>query len=340
MEANLNLKECVVNEILIKMKAVIDIQQQQILETVLTEVLYYVEIVKMETALSTHMDDNLFLLEAYETNVLKDGLSPKSVNQYINAMKNMLTVVDKNIRDITSMDIKKYLNWYAGKGNKACTVNTQKRFISAVYTWFRKHRIVTFNPAEAVPNRKEIKKRIEYLKEIEIELLRENCISIRERALMEFLLSTGVRIGEVPLIQKADVDWVNKEIVIFAEKTGTYRTVFLTDTAALHLKRYLEYRKDNNPGLFVSCRKPHKPMKRDALRNIIKKLGKRAGIGRLYPHIFRKTLATNLRMKGCAIEDIQKILGHADASTTIGYYAGIDDGHLRQIYKKYIAQGA
>lgn len=335
------MKEKVINEILMQMEPHISIENLRILENVIIKALYYVEVMKKETELSTEMDDNDYLLQLYEMNVRKDGLSEKTIKNYMYAMRNMLCLTNKNIRRITSIDIKFYLDRYAGKGNKAKTVNNQKRFLSAVFSWYRKHSILAVNPVEAVPNRKEHEKPIDYLNGEEIEKLRIACEDKRERALMEFLLSTGVRIGEVPLIEREEVDWEKGEILIYAHKTDEYRTVFLTDVAKMHLKQYLDEREDQAPALFGGMKKPYNAMHECGLRAIIKNIAERSGLKRrVYPHLFRKTMATILRMKGCPIEDIQAMVGHKSAATTIKYYSAANTNILRQMHNQYLGVGA
>lgn len=335
------MKERVINEILMQMEPHISVENLRILENVIIKALYYVEIMKKETELSTEMDDNEYLLQLYEMNVRKDGLSEKTIKVYMAAMRNMLCLTNKNIRRITSIDIKFYLDRYAGKGNKPKTVNNERRFLSAVFSWYRKHNILSVNPVEAVPNRKEHDKPIDYLNGEEIEKLREACKDKRERALMEFLLSTGVRIGEVPLIEREEVDWDKGEILIYGHKTDEYRTVFLTDVARMHLRKYLEEREDNGPALFGGVRKPHDAVHEDGLRRIIKQIAERSGLKRrVYPHLFRKTMATILRMKGCKIEDIQAMVGHKSAATTIKYYSAANKNILRQMHNQYLGVGA
>jgi integrase/recombinase XerD len=128
------MKERIINEILMQMEPHINTETLRILETVIIKALYYVEVQKKETELSTELDDNLYLLDLYEMHVTKDGLSEKTVRAYMGAMKNMLCVTDKNIRHITAVDIKYYLDMYAGKGNSVRTVNNERRFLSAVFS--------------------------------------------------------------------------------------------------------------------------------------------------------------------------------------------------------------
>lgn len=335
------MKERIINEILMQMEPHINTETLRILETVIIKALYYVEVQKKETELSTEMDDNIYLLQMYEMNVRKDGLSDKTIRAYMGAMKNMLCVTDKNIRHITAVDIKYYLDMYAGKGNSVRTVNNERRFLSAVFTWFRKHGVINTNPVEAVPIKKEWKPPIDYLKGAEIEQLRDACTEPRERALMEFLLSTGARVGEVPLIKKQDIDWSTGEIVIRARKTSDYRTVYLSDVARIHIKKYLNSRKDNSDALFAGVRNPYSVVQEDGLRLIVTGIKEKAGLERrVYPHLFRKTLATMLRMKGCSIEDIQQILGHKSPSTTLGFYAAGNQVHMRQEHNRCMGIGA
>lgn len=335
------MKERIINEILMQMEPHVSTEVLRILETVIIKALYYVEVIKKETELSTKLDDNLYLMQVYEMNVKKDGLSDKTIRAYMGAMKNMLCVTDKNIRHITSVDIKYYLDMYAGKGNSVRTVNNERRFLSAVFTWFRKHGVINVNPVEAVPVKKERKPPIDYLKGVEVERLRVACKQPRERALMEFLLSTGVRIGEVPQIKKQDIDWNTGEILIYANKTSDYRTVYLNDAAKVHMEKYLDSRKDSSEALFAETREPHRAVHEDGLRLIIKQIGQKAGLKRrVYPHLFRKTMATTLRLKDCAIEDIQQMLGHKDPSTTLGFYAAVSGEHLRQVHNRYLSIGA
>lgn len=334
------MKERVINEILMQMEPHISIENLRILENVIIKALYYVEIMKKETELSTEMDDNEYLLQLYEMTVKKDGLSEKTIRNYMAAMRNMLCLTNKNIRRITSIDIKFYLDRYAGKGNKARTVNNERRYLSAVFSWYRKHSILSVNPVEAVPARKEHEKPIDYMNGEEIEKLRVACKDKRERALMEFLLSTGVRVGEVPLIEREEIDWEKGEILIYAHKTDEYRTVFLTDVARMHLEQYIQERRDNSPALFGSIKGEHDAVHEDGLRTIVKNIAGRAGLKRrVYPHLFRKTMASILRMKGCRIEDIQAMLGHKSAATTIKYYSAADKNILRRMHNQYLSVG-
>lgn len=333
-------KDEIVNEVLVKMQMVVGMAELQMLEAAMVTAMYCVDVIAKETALSTALDDNSYLLDVYEMNVRKDGLSDKSIKQYLNSMRNMLATVDKNIRQITSMDIKYYLDQYA-VGNQPSTVNNERRFLSAVFTWLRKHGIVAANPVEPTPIRKERKKPIDYLRGEEVEYLRNSCKDLRDRALLEFLLSTGVRIGEVSDIQQRDINWQSGEVLIYASKTQDYRTVYLNDVAKVHLKEYLDSRTDHDTALFVTNRRPYTALKEPGLQSIIRQIGKRSGLGRrIYPHLMRKTMATTLRHKDCPIEDIQQMLGHANASTTLGFYAASSTEHLRQSHRKYMAQGA
>ena len=333
-------KENIINDVLMRMSPDLESSQLRTLETAMIQALYYVDLVKKQTELATKLDDNDYLLNVYEINVRKDGLSEKTIATYMRAMNHMLDTVDKNIRHITSIDIKFYLDGYAAKGNDPRTVNNERRFLSAVFTWYRKHNIINTNPVEAVPNRRERKKPIDYLKGVEVDHLQEGCRTLRERALLEFLLSTGARVGEVPDIKRTDIDWHNGEVLIYGNKTKEYRTVYLTDVAAEHIRKYLDSREDDNPSLFVWSRRPHKTLRESGIRSIINSLGERSEPNRrVYPHLMRKTMATTLRSKDCPVEDIQHMLGHSNPATTLSFYAAASTERLRYAHNRYLAAG-
>lgn len=149
----------------------------------------------METALSTEQDQNEYYINTMAMDLRKAGKSEKTIKQYVGALNRLNLMIDKNIKNYNTMDIKIYLNRYAGMGNQPSTVNNERRFLSAAFTWFRKHKAIQENPVELVEIRKVPRKPIDYLKEAEIEILRMTCIDLRERAILEFFLSTGVRVG-------------------------------------------------------------------------------------------------------------------------------------------------
>lgn len=264
-------------------------------------------------------------------------LSQQTVKYYLSSVKHLILYTEKNLIHVTDMDIEDYLQHYSSKGNSAVTVNNERRNIAAFFTWMRKSRLITENPCDNVELRKEIKKPIEFLEGYEVEELRSGCKDLRDRAVLEFLRSTGVRVGESVLINRSDIDMSTGDIMIYAPKTKTYRTVFLDDSSRYHVNEYLQSRKDDEPALFISKNILHNRLEKSSIRRILKQSASRAEMNRrIYPHLMRKTLATTMNMHNCPISLIQATLGHSiGSSVTSTHYAATTTEQLRNAHKQY-----
>lgn len=215
----------------------------------------------------------------------------------------------------------------------------------------RKANLVAVNPCESIENYKQIEKPIEHLEDWEFEALRDACKKrkmaagregyhecLRDRAMIEVLRSTAVRVGEFISIDTNNIDWSNGNVIVYGEKTRKYRTVCLDDTARYYLKKYVYSRTDTNPALFVSVKAPFERLHRSGVRVALKEIGKRADLERrIYPHLFRKTTATNMVRKGCPRDLVAFYLGHADGNTkTLNkHYAATDPAQITQAFWQY-----
>lgn len=340
------MKEQLINNVLLKMQEIINREQLRALEQVLLAVMYNVEIVKMETALSTDLDDNDYMIDTIKLNMEKRDLSSKTIEQYMRAVRMFVDVVHKNLRNIEPTDIEYYLGEFAKgklKTNSPQSINNERQFLSAIFVWLRRCNFITKNPVENVAKKKVPKKPIDFLQGTEVEELRASCDKDtlkgkRERAVMEFLLSTGARVGEVPEVKISDIDFMTGELLLYGHKDREYRTVFLDDAARVHIKRYLDARTDDNPFLFVSLKAPYKPIHESAYRDLLQDIKTKAEMRRrVYPHLMRKTMASSLRQHGVNLEDIADILGHANTKVTRDYYAAQTPGQLRHVHKVCIA---
>ncbi len=235
-----------------------------------------------------------------------------------------------------------YLDWYEnrnvplnGRKNQARTINNERRFLSAFFTWMRKEKLIGSNPVEAIEPLKVAKKPIDYFTPEEMASLKDGCETLRERAVIEVLRSTGARVGEVVGITIDLIDWETGDVMILGEKGNRYRTLYLDPDAIHHFRKYLNSRTDNNPAIFVSSRQPYQALSTCAIRGIVKDVAQRAGItSRAYPHKMRKTLGMELKNKGVDIGTIQEIMGHADSKVTSLYYAQSTPDTLRVVRNK------
>ncbi|WP_343247740.1 tyrosine-type recombinase/integrase [Diplocloster hominis] len=337
----MNEKEQIIRQILTAMSIVLENQDLRKLEQVLIITLQGVKIEKECTELSTvSMSRNEYIIHEFETDKKLENVREKSIRQYVNETRRMLDYVQKDFDQVEKSDIKAY--FYMLKDKVSVTTQSNKRlYISSFYNWAIENKYASFNPVACLKNIKpEARKKI-YLSEEEKENIRSACRNELERALLEFLLSTGVRVGELINLDILDVDFNHNTVQVCGEKWRKYRTVFLTPKARVHLINYLKIRKDNNPALFVrNYDDPSKcgRMRRENAEKITKNLGVRAGIQKnCTVHIFRKTLATTLHRNGCSLEYIKEILGHASTQVTEACYITIEPEEIQYMFNRCVA---
>ena len=341
---NQSVKAQIINNVIVSMTYYLNPDVLEMLERVLAKNLVDVVIERINT-LPMEMKDSIdsqngYILQLflYKKKKLQDGTK----YGYVSAIKRLVTLVYKPLTDMEESDIYYYLDWYenrnvpiTGKKNQARTINNERRFLSAFFTWMRKEKLIGSNPVEALEPLKVTKKPIDYFTPEEMASLKDGCESLRERAVIEVLRSTGARVGEIVGITIDLINWETGDVMILGEKGNRYRTLYLDPDAIHHFRKYLNSRTDNNPAIFVSSKKPHQALSTCAIRGIVKEVAQRAGItSRAYPHKMRKTLGMELKNKGVDIGTIQEIMGHADSKVTSLYYAQSTPDTLRVIRNK------
>ena len=342
-----NIKSSVINNIMMQMSLYVDKDAVDVLQRVLEEQFVFLNMEKIST-LPAEIDrskdeKNRYLIGLYQ--VKKRNLAQKTLEQYVRAIKSLAAVIDKSYTDMDELDIDYYLRWYEQRNtrnnqgkNQASTCNNERRYLSAFFTWLRKERFRTDNPVELTEPLKEIQKPIDYFRPAEMEELREGCRSVRDRAIVEVLRSTGARVGELVEINREDINWQTGDILILGEKSGRYRTIYLDEVARYHLRKYLDQRADDDEALFVADRKPFGRLHTSGIRNILKQISKRMDMDcRVYPHKLRKTLGMNLRNAGVDIGDVSDVLGHANTTVTKRHYAQATPETLRDIRRRSVA---
>lgn len=330
-------KEILRDTILLKMNPFLDGTVMDILRQVLTEALYNVDVVEMQTLPATMEDTNQYILKLFEVR-RSMKLSDRTVAFYLETMTRFCDHVNKNLTEITEMDVEMYLQNYRRKGVQPRTVNNALRVIRAFYSWMCHVHLVEENPCEGIEKYKEIEKPIDHMEDWEMEELRNSCKRLKDRAILEVLRSTAVRVGELISINKSDINWNNGEVLIYGEKNRKYRTVCLDETARYHLKKYIDSRIDKEPALFAAEREPYKRLERSGIRAILKEIRDDSGLDRrVYPHLFRKTTATNMVKRGCPRDLVALYLGHAngDTKTLNKHYIATDKTQIIQAFWRY-----
>lgn len=342
-----NVRTQVKDRVIVSMKQYLSTDVLQILETVLSKELSMVNVEEITTLPAELRDSievqnrNIIELFQYKKRALKAGTK----DNYIRAIRNLITLIYKPLTQIDDMDIFNYLQWYerknmptTGKRNQNSTINNERLYLSAFFNWMRKEKLRTDNPVESTEKRKVVRKPIDYFKQEDIAKLRDACQTERERAIIEVFRSTGARINEIVPIEIDTIDWMSGDILIQGEKGDRYRTIYLDADARYYLKKYLDSRTDNNPYLFVQSRGKCDLLHDCGIRTIMKDIAKRAGVTcRVYPHKMRKTLGMTLKNKGVDIGIIQEVLVHANPAVTATYYAQSTPDTLRKVREIYAA---
>ena len=336
----MNKIENAINNILITMRNHIDTQTLEILSVTLSKNL--VNIDKEENLPATIDNTNEYIIDLFKT-TKAPRLSKKTVDFYLNTITRLIDSTNKKLTEITSLDIIVFLESIR-KDNDIVSLNNQRRNISAFFTWLRKSHFILENPCDGVEPYKQVEKPIDHLEPEEFEQLKTGCKDTRDRALIEFLRSTAVRVGEIPNIHVSDVDWNKGLINILADKTKRHRIICLDSIALKYLRDYIEERCitcHSHECLFVSNRiynNMRKPMSCECIRSTLNKIRNNSELDkRIYPHLFRKTTATNIVKRGGSVHDAGEYLGHKDQSVTGKYYSYISADHTVEIFKKYVA---
>ena len=310
------MKQKVINEVMQGMLGCLNNVQLERLQEVLEHALFHKQVSETEekvnaTLTNEHLLDNFLAAKRIE------GCSEKSLNYYWSTIEAMTAKVKKNVREMETDDLRTYLTEYQQEKNSSkVTVDNIRRILSS------------FHKVKATLTIKET-----YTDE-SLEKMRDSCEELRDLALIDMLASTGMRVGELVLLNRDDINFEERECVVFG-KGSKERMVYFDARTKIHLQNYLQERTDDNPALFVSLRVPHKRLKIGGIEHRLRELGKRLKIEKVYPHKFRRTLATMAIDKGMPIEQLQQLLGHKRIDTTL-QYAMVKQSNVKLAHRKYI----
>lgn len=273
-----------------------------------------------------------------------NGLSKRTLDYYKNEIclwKKFLG--NRSFLEVNQNDFRLYLaQCEYQNGNCKVTLNGKRRTLSSFYHWLRDEEYITRCDIDKISRIKEDKRLKQPFSAQELEKLRDTAKIFakndieraRNMALLEVMLSTAARVGEVAGMKKSDVDYPGKRITVFG-KGAKERKTFLSDVAEMRLKNYLALRKDNEPWLFVSLHRPYKPLRISGIEIFVRELGRAAGVENTHPHRFRRTAATNALNKGMPIDLVKEMLGHEHVDTTL-IYAKQNNLNLDAAYHKYV----
>ena len=264
-----------------------------------------------------------------------EGCSDRTLNYYQTTIDNMLEAINKNIKIVDTNDLRNYLTEYQEKNNcSKVTIDNVRRILSSFFSWLEDEDYIIKSPIRRIHKIKTSKIVRETYSDETIEKLRDGCDEIRDLAMIDFLTSTGVRVGELVRLNKSDINFEDRSCIVFG-KGSKEREVYFDARTKLHLEKYLSMRNDNNPALFVSLLAPYDRLEISGVEIRLRKLGNDLELQRVHPHKFRRTMATKAIDKGMPIEQVQRLLGHAKIDTTL-QYAMVNQNNVKLSHHKYI----
>ena len=327
------MKQQIITDVVQRMLQYLDNVQAKQLQKVLEYTLFGCEIIKQEE--KETIKDNPKLLDAFVSAKRIEGCSEKTLKYYRTTIEAVTTSIDKSIRHIQTEDLRSYLTEYQVKNNSSrVTIDNIRRILSSFFSWLEDEDYILKSPVRRIHKVKTATNIKETYTDEELEKMRDNCKELRDLAIIDMLASTGMRIGEMVLLNKVDINFNERECVVFG-KGDKERIVYFDARAKIHLQNYIESRTDDNPALFVMLRAPYERIKIGGIETRLRKMGKTLKIEKVHPHKFRRTLATMAIDKGMPIEQLQQLLGHKRIDTTL-QYAMVKQSNVKLAHKKYI----
>lgn len=298
---------------------------------------------KLDRVLNVALSDEPRVNEDKDEDFLKiylsakkvEGCSEKTLGYYRATIQNTILVVDKPVKQITTDDLRLYLDNYQRNGCAGkVTIDNIRRVLSSFFSWLENEDYILKSPVRRIHKVRTGKTVKETYSDESLEIMRDFAGNIRDLALIDLLSSTGMRVGELVKLNRNDIDFENRECIVFG-KGDKERKVYFDARTKIHLQRYLSKRKDENPALFVTLLAPFNRLKISGVEIRLRELGRKLNIPRVHPHKFRRTLATVAIDKGMPIEQVQHLLGHQNIDTTM-QYAMVNQTNVKNSHRKFI----
>ncbi len=311
------------------MSEVLDIAQMKKLQEVLIARL---------TVTNTKLEENnnSSYLEMFLTAKRIEGCSERTIEYYRSTIRTMLNKVDIPVRKMTTEMLREYLSWYQRINNCGkVTIDNIRRNLSSFFSWLEEEDYILKSPIRRIHKVKTKKVVKEVISDENLEQLRDGCCEKRDLAIIDILISTGIRVGELVNLDIVDLDFEERECIVYG-KGDKERKVYFDARTKLHIQNYLAERVDCNPALFVTLNVPYQRLQISGIETRLRELGRKLQIYNIHPHKFRRTMATKAIDKGMPIEQVQKLLGHQQIDTTM-QYAMVNQSNVKSSHRKYMA---
>ena len=327
------MKEKLITEIVQAMLPHLDNASLVQLKQTLEQMLSRYDVNEVDGAVEKGNDRDL--IEKFISAKRIEGCSEKSLKYYRATIESLVSAVGKNVKRVLTEDLRTYLTEYQNKHQSSrVTIDNIRRILSSFFSWLEDEDYIIKSPVRRIHKVKTTKNVKDTFSDEDLEKMRDGCDELRDLAMIDLLSSTGMRVGEMVLLNRADINFSERECVVLG-KGSKERIVYFDAKAKLHLQQYLDSRTDDNPALFVSLRAPYERIKIGGIEHRFREMGKRLNIPKVHPHKFRRTLATVAIDKGMPIEQLQQLLGHQRIDTTL-HYAMVKQSNVKAAHRKYI----
>lgn len=333
----INMKNTIIQEIEQSLLNYLDNSQLDALHTVLCRCLDKVEIKIIEDT-NIHISEftNIELINKFIAAKEIEGCSERTTKYYYATLIKMDSMITKNVTHLTTDDLRMYLTEYQKINNcSKASIDNIRRNLSSFFSWLEEENYILKSPMKRIHKIKTDKVIKETYSDETLELLRDNCNNLRDLAIIDLLSSTGMRVGELVRLNINDIDFENRECVVFG-KGNKERPVYFDARTKIHLRNYINSRNDDNVALFVSLDAPHDRLNISGVEIRLRQLGRKLGINKVHPHKFRRTVATKAIDKGMPIEQVQSLLGHSQIDTTM-HYAMVNQNNVKESHRKFVA---
>ena len=265
-----------------------------------------------------------------------EGCSSRTTDYYKSTLLKLNSLVDKNVLHMTTDDLRDYLVRYQKINNcSKANIDNIRRNMSSFFSWLEEENYILKSPVKRIHKIKTDKVVKETYSDENLEMLRDNCDNLRDLAIIDLLSSTGMRVGELVKLNRNDIDFENRECIVFG-KGNKERPVYFDAKTKIHLRNYINSRNDDNKALFVTLDAPYDRLQISGVEIRLRNLGKKLGINKVHPHKFRRTVATRAIDKGMPIEQVQHLLGHSQIDTTM-QYAMVNQNNVKESHRKFIS---
>lgn len=333
----INVKNTIIQEIEQSLLNYLDNSQLDVLHTVLCRCLDKVEIKVVEDT-DIHISEftNMELINKFIAAKEIEGCSERTTKYYYATLIKMDSMISKNVTHLTTDDLRMYLTEYQKINNcSKASIDNIRRNLSSFFSWLEEENYILKSPMKRIHKIKTDKVIKETYSDETLELLRDNCNNLRDLAIIDLLSSTGMRVGELVRLNINDIDFENRECVVFG-KGNKERPVYFDARTKIHLRNYINSRNDDNVALFVSLDAPHDRLNISGVEIRLRQLGRKLGINKVHPYKFRRTVATKAIDKGMPIEQVQSLLGHSQIDTTM-HYAMVNQNNVKESHRKFVA---